>query len=183
MPDYFRPDTLDEALAIRAERAGHGAGRRHRRLSGKDGARRLGRHAPCRHARHQRDRRACAASTQTETHIRFGALTTWTDLRRADAAAGFRRLSGGGARDRRRAGAEPRHAGRQHLHRLAGRRRHSLPADARRGESSSPRRPDGAACRSQTSSTATGTRSAGRDEIVTAILVPQAEGAARADSS
>ena len=105
--------------------------------------------------------------------FRFGALTTWTDLQPRRASAGLRRLPGGGARDRRRAGAEPRHAGRQHLHRLAGRRRHSLPADARRGDRACIARADGAIvpigdfidgyrhtlCRP--------------DEIVTAILIPK----------
>ena len=151
------------------------ARRRHRRLSGEGGARRLGRHAPS-------DVLDISAIDElrgideTGRPFRFGALTTWTDLIARRPAAGFRGLSGGGARGRRRAGAEPRHAGRQYLHRLAGRRRHPLPADARRGDRAGLARAAAGASPMRSSSTAIGRRSAGPTRSSPRILVPQADG-------
>ena len=117
--------------------------------------------------------RACAASPRRRPRWRIGALTTWTELIARRAAAAVRRPEAGGARGRRRADPEPRHARRQPLHRLAGGRRRCptcwrwMPAielASRQGRRVVPMRDfiDGyrqTACRA--------------DEIVTAILVPK----------
>jgi xanthine dehydrogenase small subunit len=66
--------------------------------------------------------------SQTDTHWQIGALTTWTDIIEAPLPPLF-----SGLKAAARAGAEPRHNCRKHLHRLSGRGRHTLPAGARRG--------------------------------------------------
>jgi N-methylhydantoinase B len=88
MPDYFRPRTLDEALALRAARplvvlAG-----------GTDIYPAKTARAGWGDMRHG-DVLDISALTElrgvseTVTHYRFGALTTWTELRRADLPAAF----------------------------------------------------------------------------------------------
>ena len=84
MTAYFRPQTLDEALADPRRATGDDPRRRHRRLSGQGGARRLGRHAPRRTCSTSPPSPACAASSRTQASWRIGALTTWTDLIRAE---------------------------------------------------------------------------------------------------
>jgi N-methylhydantoinase B len=88
MPAYYRPRTLDEALAIRAERpvtvlAG-----------GTDVYPAKAARAGWGDMRHPDVLDITAVESlrgisETATHIRFGALTTWTDLVRADLSPAF----------------------------------------------------------------------------------------------
>ena len=125
MGAYLRPHRLEEALTALA-RPHTVLGRRHRLLpgAGRPGDRR-GRARYRRHrrpARHRSRRRGLAAGRHH-------------DLERADRgrpAAAVRWPEAGGARSRRPADPERRHARRQSLQRLAGGRRRALPAGPRR---------------------------------------------------
>ena len=182
MVAYHRPPTLDEALAIRAERpvtvlAG-----------GTDvypaKAARAGwgdmRHADMLDISAVPGLRGIAEERERLAHRRAHDLDR-PDPRRA--AAAVRRPEARRARGRRRADPEPRHARRQPLHRLAGRRRRAQPAGARRrGRAGEPAGPPRRAA-APTSSTAIATPRCRADEIVTAHPRAEAARATRAATS
>ena len=175
MAAYHRPATLEEALAIRAERAVTV-------LAGGTDV------YPAKAARagwgdmRQPDILDISAVpglrgiAEDGDGWRIGALDHLDrpDPRRA--AAAVRRPEARGARGRRRADPEPRHARRQHLHGLAGGRRRAQPAGARCERGAGEPCRAAASCPCAASSTAIATPRARPDELVTAILVPRPSG-------
>jgi N-methylhydantoinase B len=88
MPDYFRPRSLSEALALRAERPLVVLAGGTDVFPAKTARAGWGdmRHGDVLDISALAELRGIA---ETATHFRFGALTTWTELRRADLPAAF----------------------------------------------------------------------------------------------
>ena len=119
------------------------------------------------------------ASPAATAHLRIGACTTWADDPRRRAAARLRRAARRRGRGRRPADPERRHHRRQPLQRLARRRRRAAaPRARRRGRARRRRRPPPPAARRLPARRPRAPRCR-PDEILTAVLVPEAALAGR----
>ena len=89
MAAYFRPQASRRAAGIAAQEDVTVLAGGTDVYPASAARRRLGRHAPRRRPRHQRHQRACSGIAEEQGRLRFGALATWTELRRAPLPAAF----------------------------------------------------------------------------------------------
>ena len=114
---------------------------------------------------------------------RLGATTTWSELIETAAAAPVRRAEAGRPRGRRPADPERRHARRQPVQRLAGRRRRAAACWRSMPRSSWPAAPERGVCRSSAFITGNRRTVLAPGELLVAIHVPQARARPAAPSS